>query len=168
EIRLNHRADGRIARANELDEVNGALRVSGAFHINAQKIVETCCTLDNREHQTGAKFRVDVESKLRELARNVGLQFFVGDGLKNLKIGVAGALRVGSVSHILAQIVEAGHQAGVIAAPGRGEGLFQCLSSNETARHAARGRVGSDPGAEFLVCGKPQKCGPEYASQLSQ
>src|SRR5207249_12223437 len=107
EIRLDHRADRRISCAHTLDEVDGTLRVGRAFHINAQKIIKTGGALHDGEHQARAKFTVDVQTELREFAGDVGLEVFLGDGLENREILVAGTLCVRGAGNILAEIIQA-------------------------------------------------------------
>jgi hypothetical protein len=163
---LDHRADRRIACAHTLDQLDGALRVGRAFHINAQKIFKTRGALHDGEHQTRAEFTVDVQAKLREFAGDVGLDVFLGDGLENREILVAGTLCVGGAGNILAEIIQASHHARVITAAGSSDGVLKCLTGNEAARQATRGAMRNDPRAEFLILGKLQECGPNHAPSI--
>ena len=40
------------------------------------------------------KSDVEIQPELRQFAGNVGVQFFLGDALENLQVGIARALRV--------------------------------------------------------------------------
>src|SRR5260370_23387 len=166
QIGLNDRAHGGIPRSNALDEVNGALRIKRPFHFDAQKIVETRSTLHDGAKQAFAKFNIDVETELGELAGNVGVQPFLSNTFKNLEIGIAGMLRIRNGGNIFAEVIEAGEHARVVALAGGGDGFVQRLTGDESARHAAGGAIGSDPIGEAFAFGKPEQGRPEHAGPI--
>src|SRR5260370_33502444 len=94
EIGLDDDADGASPRANALNEVDGSLRVERPFHVDAQKIIEARGTLHDGAKQALAKFHVDIEAELGELAGNVGVQSFLIDAFQNLEIAIARMLRI--------------------------------------------------------------------------
>src|SRR5260370_24120472 len=153
-IGLDNRADGGIALANAFYEVDGALRVSGSFHVNAQKIIKASGAFDDGDDQSFAKVDIDIEAKLGKFAGNVGVQPFFSDAFKNLEIGIAGVLCIRGGSNIFAQVIEAGVHAGVIALAGGGNGFIQRFAGDESTRHAPRGAIGSDPIGEAFAFGK--------------
>src|SRR5260370_41478425 len=163
EIGLNDGADGGIPRANALDEVDGSLRVERPFHVDAQKIIEARGTLHDGAKQALAKFHVDIEAELRELAGNVGVQSFLSDAFKNLEIGIAGMLRIRNGGNIFAEIIDAGEHARIIALARGSDGFIQRLTRAEPPTHAARGAIGSDPIGEAFVFGKLEQRRPEHA-----
>src|SRR5260370_1211286 len=162
-IGLNDRANGGIPRANALNEVDGSLRVERPFHVDAQKIIEARGTLHDGAKQALAKFHVDIEAELSELAGNVGVQSFLSDAFKNLDIGIAGMLRIRNGGNIFAEIIEAGEHARIIAFARGGDGFIQSLTGDEPARHAPRSAIGSDPIGEAFVFGKLEQRRPEHA-----
>ena len=163
---MNDRADRGIASSNAFDEVDGALRVGRAFHVNAQKIFEAGGALDDGAKQTFAKLNVDVQTELRELAGNVGVQPFLGDAFKNLEISIAGVLCIGNRGNIFAEVIEAGVHSRVIALAGGGNGFIQRLAGDESACHLARGAIGSDPIGEAFAFGKLEQGRPEHAGTI--
>ncbi len=80
---MNDRAYGRVAGANAFDEVDGSLGIGRSFHVHAQKIIEAGGAFHDGAEQTLAKFDVDIEAELRELAGNIGVQAFLRDAFKN-------------------------------------------------------------------------------------
>ena len=52
------------------------------------------------------------------------MQFFRGNAFKNFKVGVSGAVGIRGGGNILAQVVEAGHHAPVVAITSGGYGLI--------------------------------------------
>src|SRR5260370_28820077 len=166
QIGLNDRANGGIPRANALNEVYGSLRVERPFHVDAQKIIEARGTLHDGAKQALAKFHVDIEAELRELAGNVGVQSFLSDAFEDLEISIARMLRIRNGGNIFAEIIEAGEHARVIALARGTDGFLQRLTGDEPARHAARGAIGSDPIGEAFVFGKLEQRRPEHAGLL--
>src|SRR5260370_32260245 len=162
-IGLDNRADGGIALANAFYEVDGALRVSGSLHVNAQKIIEARGAFDDGEDQSFAEFNIDIQAKLGGLARNVGVQPFFSDAFKNLEIGIAGMLRIRGGSDIFAEVIETGVHAGVIALASSRNGFIQRFAGDESARHAVRRAIGSDPIGETFAFGKLEQGRPDNA-----
>ena len=94
------------------------------------------------------------------------MQTLLGDALKNLQIGIAGVLRVRDGGDIFAQVIEAGVHPYVIALAGSGNGLVQRLAGYESARHAARHAIGSDPIGEGFAFGKLEQGRPEHLGTI--
>jgi len=54
----------------------------------------------------------------------------------------------------------------VIALAGGGDGLVERLTGDESARHAARGAIGSNPIGETFAFGKLEQGRPEHAGTI--
>ena len=96
---------------------------------------------------------------MREFARNVGQQLLVSDRLEDLKILVAGALRIRGVGDVFAQIIETRGHARIVATACGGDGFLEGFAGHKAPGHAAGSAVGSEPGAEIPVFGKLEKRG---------
>ena len=72
-------------------------------------------------------------------------------------------LRIRCGGNILAEVIEAGEHARVIALAGSGNGFVQRFAGDEAPGHAARGAIGSDPIGEALVFSKLEQRRPEHA-----
>ena len=53
------------------------------------------------------------------------MQFFCGDALENLQVGISGAVGVGGGGNILAQVIEAGEHAAIVAIASGGDGFVE-------------------------------------------
>src|SRR6202008_93946 len=126
-------------------QVDGALRVRGTFHVNAQKAVVGSRPLGDGKHHSFTEFRGNIQAELRQFAGNVGMQALLRDAIENFQVRVTGLLGVGGGADIFAQVVEGGVHTRVIAGARHLKRLFQCFAGDKTVRHPARGSVGGDP-----------------------
>ena len=76
QVRLDHRPNRGISRADPFHQFDSPLRVNRSFHIHAQKIIVARGPLDDRKNQAFAEFGAQIETKLRQLAGDIGLQAF--------------------------------------------------------------------------------------------
>jgi len=90
---------------------------------------------------------------LRQLAGDVGIQFFRGNAVEHFQIGVAGALRVRRRQNVLAQIVETDQHSLVVAHARGGDRFGQLFAGYKAMRHPSGGPIGSDPARETLAFG---------------
>jgi hypothetical protein len=72
-------------------------------------------------------------------------------------------LRIRGGGNIFAEVIETGVHAGVIALASSRNGFIERFASDESARHAARGAIGSDPIGKTFAFGKLEQGRPEHA-----
>ena len=134
------------------------------FHIHAQEIIVARGALDDGKHQPLAEFGAQIQTELRQLAGNVGLQFFLCDAVEDFQISVASALRIGRSGNILAQIVEAREHPSVVALARGSNRFVQRFAGYETPRHAPRGIVGGNPAGKSRAIGELEERRPEHGT----
>ena len=72
-----------------------------------RKLVVSRGALRDGEHQSFAEFRAEIQAELRQLAGNVGVQFFQGDAFEDLQVSIAGtSAHRQSWYYVFAQVVE--------------------------------------------------------------
>lgn len=105
-IGLEDRADGIAFRAHALAERNGARGVSRGFHIDANEIMLGSRMLDDFLEEGFAERLADVEAELRELERNVGVEFFGGDAVEHGDVSFGGAAGFGFAGNAFTKAIE--------------------------------------------------------------
>ena len=118
--------------AHALHHVYGSSSVKRTFHIRSEEISVRGSSFDNGEQLAFAKFRTDIHSQLGQLARNIRVQIFRGNTIKNFQIRIASSLRISRRRYNFAKIVETDHHAIVVTDLGRGDGFIQRFAGNET------------------------------------
>ena len=88
------------------EEVEGALGVVGAFHVEPDEPAERLRLVEDAHHVGVAELLADVEAHLGELDRDVDLDAARRHPVEHLQVEVARGGRLGLGGHALAQQVE--------------------------------------------------------------
>ena len=113
QARLDHHAAVLAEPGEEpvAEEVERALGVRGALHVEAHETIVLLRPLQDPRHVAQAEFLVDVEAHLRQLDRHVHLVVRRRHRVDHLHVLRAGCLGLGGLGHALAQQVERGRDA---------------------------------------------------------
>jgi hypothetical protein len=174
---LDYGAHRRRLRPQPAHNIDRALRVGRAFHVHAHEIVHRRSPLDDPRENLFAQLRANVQAKLRQLHRNIRIQFFGGNFFENRHARIAGKTRFGLIGHAFAQIIEAHLAAQTIHRSGRFHGLVQRLAGNEPASHRTRHAVCGYPACQARACSHLEEdcsdhgiarfvCGPAWAVEI--
>ncbi len=120
-----------------IDQIQRALGVGAAFHIDTHKDAIAFGTLQHLPDVRLTQRRVNIQPKRRELNRDIRIQTGLLDGIKNLAIILGRAGGFASLPHILAQMIERDSQTPLIEGAGGLDSLFQPLPRNKPPGAAA-------------------------------
>ena len=119
-----------------VNEVEGALRVGRAFHIDANEIRGRHAGGfgDQAADDVIGHLLVDVEAHVSELQADVGVQFVGGDFVEKMVVELGAVAGFFSVGDVLAQIVDGDAGAELIDGGGGADGVGNLLAGDKTGR----------------------------------
>src|SRR5260221_1276979 len=144
EHRLDYRAHVVVVVVQLRDDLEGRLRVVGAFHVYPHEDVELAGTLQHA-HEVGARLRrADIQPKRRQLDRDVGISRAGGDTVEDLDVVRGGRARLCAVGDILAEMIERGTDMPAIQLFRDVHGLVERLARDEAPRDTSPHRIVAD------------------------
>jgi len=144
-----------------VDEIEGALGVGGAFHIDANEIFRRHAgrfgdqTADNF---VGHGF-VDVEAHVGEFKADVGVEIFGGDLVEQVVVELSAGAGFIGVSDIFSEVVDGDAGSDLIHGGGGADGVGYFFSGNEAGGGALADAGALSDGAEGTALGESDEGG---------
>ena len=117
-------------------EVERALGVGRAFHVDAHEVVDAHRVVHQLGHQTERQVLAHVEAHVRELEADVGVQLARGDFVEHAVIELGAVLGLVGVGDVLAQVVDADAGAPLVDHLGGVNDVVQLRTGNEAVGEA--------------------------------
>ena len=139
------------------EEIERALGVVRALHVEPDEAVEGGGPLQNGRHVGHAQLLRDVEAHLRELDRDVDLGAARGHAVEHAEVLIARRHRLGLGADALAQEVERGGDPSPAQLPGRLDPLLDRLARHEPGGESPGEAVPAHEVEHALPLGEPEQ-----------
>ena len=159
EHRLDHHAavGPEAVEQPPAEELERALGVVRALHVEPDEAVERRRLLEDRDHVGDAELLGDVEPHLGQLDRDVHLDAARGHPVEHAEVLIAGGDGLGLDGDALAQQVERGGDAPAASSRAAVDALLDRLAGHEARREPPREAVAAHEVEDALPLGEPEQ-----------
>jgi hypothetical protein len=131
QVRLNRDTDGRGTLARALEQVERAIDIRRALHVDPHEAAALTGPLDQAQKILKTALRIEIQPQLRRLHRNLGVEAGLPDPVQRFEVMTGDVGGLVCARHVLAQLREHRADAKLPQADRRFERVFQALAGHE-------------------------------------